>query len=99
MHKFKAKNLQELADELNDILYGIDEENGEDPQHIYDSDSLPTFGGEEPKNTLGVYSWDEENLLWYDFDGAFSKYRIIPKEDWWYDLDEENEIDQPTYTY
>jgi hypothetical protein len=25
--------------------------------------SLPTFGGDEPKSTLGVWSWDETRLL------------------------------------
>jgi len=101
MKKFKAKNLQELMDEVNkleseviDYDYPIN-----DPQGHYDATSLPTFGGEEPKNTLGVYSWDATHIMWYDADGAFSKYRIIPKEDWFYDLDEENEIDQSTYTY
>lgn len=38
---------------------------------IYDVTSLPTYGGEEPYDTLGIYSWDETRLLYCDGpDGA-----------------------------
>lgn len=30
---------------------------------IFDFTSLPTFGGEEPSDTNGIYSWDTKNLL------------------------------------
>ena len=26
-------------------------------------DDLPTFGGEEPEDTTGIWSWDEKNVL------------------------------------
>jgi hypothetical protein len=30
---------------------------------ILEWDSLPTFGGVEPDSTLGVWSWDEKNMI------------------------------------
>jgi hypothetical protein len=45
------------ATSLNDLLSNI--RRGD----IDLSDNLPTFGGEEPANTLGVWSWDETSLL------------------------------------
>ena len=62
MKKFKVKNLQELAEELNYIdmrNYGLEE-----PDQIkFDYSSFPTFGGNEPEDTLGIFSWDEKYVL------------------------------------
>ena len=33
------------------------------PDDIVRMDLLPTFGGDEPSNTLGVWSWDPECVL------------------------------------
>jgi hypothetical protein len=44
---------------------------------IYDPDSLPTFGGEEPGDCLGVYSWDPESVLVYEGGGD---WRIEPRD-------------------
>ena len=51
----KVKNLKELLAKLREMT----------PAELNDVDmtSLPTFGGEEPKDTAGVWSWDEKNLL------------------------------------
>lgn len=42
-----------------------------------DVTSLPTFGGEEPADTLNVYSWDAERLL-VDANG---EWEIVPRPD------------------
>lgn len=51
-----AKNLQDLLAALRAA-----EAAGEAAQ--IDMASLPTFGGEEPADTNGVWSWDSNNLL------------------------------------
>ena len=66
MKKLKATNLQELADELNAIARKYKDNYytpQHDPQGVYDSSSLPTFGGKEPDDTLGIFSWDEKHFL------------------------------------
>ena len=81
MKKLKATNLQELADELNaiDQKYKDNYYTPEhDPQAVYDSTSLPTFGGKEPEETLEIYSWDETNFLRYDDNIGWN---ITTKED------------------
>ena len=54
LHNFKSKNLQELADELNQIDLG-----GEDAFHFF---PYPTFGGKKPKGE-GNFSWNETHRL------------------------------------
>jgi len=81
MRKLNATNLQELAEELNAIdqeCVDHNFEDGFDPQYLYDATSLPTFGGEEPEDTLEIYSWDEKNFLRYD-DSA--SWNIIPRKE------------------
>jgi hypothetical protein len=34
-----------------------------DPAAVYDATSLPTFGGDAPNDTSGIWSWDEKALL------------------------------------
>lgn len=41
-----------------------------------DETSLPTFGGEDPPDTTGVWSWDETRLL---VGPCFSELEIIPR--------------------
>ena len=68
-----AADLEELAEALQaaDVLEAVLIEHapyfalGE----IYDPDSLPTFGGEDPGDCLGVYSWDPESVLVYEGGG------------------------------
>jgi len=37
-----------------------------DMEGLIDITSLPTFGGSEPTDTLGVFSWDDARVLIYD---------------------------------
>lgn len=49
------KNAASL-DELLDVLRAHDTRDA-------DLSDLPTFGGEEPSDTMGIFSWDEGRLL------------------------------------
>ena len=49
-----------LATDL-DTLLALMKEHGTDDR--IDWCSLPTFGGPQPENTSGVWSWDETRLL------------------------------------
>lgn len=50
-----ATNLKELIIELRNM--------SADELAAVDMTSLPTFGGEEPTNMAGVWSWEETSLL------------------------------------
>lgn len=50
-----ANNLDALRDALNEAT--------EEEIWAVDMTSLPTFGGTEPHDTEGVWSWDESRLL------------------------------------
>jgi hypothetical protein len=41
-------------------------------------EDLPTFGGDEPKCTLEIYSWDKERLLVNQGRG----FKIVGRRDW-----------------
>lgn len=41
---------------------------------------LPTFGGNQPSDTSGVWSWDQDHLLVGE--GRFSEWRIVERADW-----------------
>jgi hypothetical protein len=45
-------------------------------EEVVDLTSLPTFGGEEPEDTEGVFSWDKERLLAFD-----SRWEIVLREE------------------
>ena len=42
-----------------------------------DWSDLPTFGGDEPEDTMEVWSWDEDNLLIGS--GSITEMEIIPR--------------------
>lgn len=78
-------------DELFDILCAAPTEKNTEAQGRYaeahglphahgeiDWTSLPTFGGEEPANTRGIWSWDETRLLV----GWDSAMRIVTRSEW-----------------
>ena len=61
----EARTRIESAATLADLLDALRETrdlDGEDRDEI-DWSMLPTFGGEEPDSTRGVWSWDTESLI------------------------------------
>ena len=48
------KTLDQLAQAIKDGVIN---------QHEYDFSDLPNFGGVEPEDTAGIWSWDEDRLL------------------------------------
>lgn len=69
-----ASNLDDLAEALNSLA-GIDPDLREAVEDEIDMTSLPTFGGPEPDDTLGVWSWDETRLLV----GDSQPFEIVPR--------------------
>ena len=62
----EAKTLEELCEALNKLAFNY----GRNEEHEFflcnDLTSLPLFGGKEPLNTEGLWSWDEESFLVYE---------------------------------
>lgn len=54
-------------DELCDTLNEVDDET----MGLIDTSSLPTYMGAEPRETEGVWSWDETRLLTTDCNGVY----------------------------
>ncbi len=52
--------IDDLGDLLRVLRMGADEVRDENGRHL---DELPVFGGTEPDDTIGVWSWDAERLL------------------------------------
>ena len=74
-------SLQELCDWLNEVEaenIDLDEYCKEKGIDLYD---LPCFGGKEIKDTLDIYSWDEDNILVPNDDGDpnLEPWFIIPR--------------------
>lgn len=57
--QIQLKQSKNLTDLLNNLIELHQDGREEEIQMC----SLPFFGGQEPEYTLGVWSWDEENLL------------------------------------
>jgi len=62
---FRATTLEELCDHLNEMQEITDACN-QNLGDIIRLDSLPTFGGEEPADTIGIFSWNATHFLRYD---------------------------------
>tara|TARA_R110000868_G_C10586358_1_gene739146 strand:+ start:73 stop:321 length:249 start_codon:yes stop_codon:yes gene_type:complete len=59
-----ATSLDDLADILNSYPSTYELGDGEPRlDEIADLAGLPTFGGTEPSDTSGIWSWDETRLL------------------------------------
>ena len=56
----EPSNLEELLEILkaNGDWAGSPQNHGE-----LDYSSLPTFGGDEPSNAAGIWSWDEDSVI------------------------------------
>jgi len=58
----RAESLIQLHAILNQIeVFNLDKE--ETDKIIVDYSALPNFGGEEPEDTTGIFSWDNVDLL------------------------------------
>ena len=65
----KAKSLPELCDDLNELNQNYGKLGTNEFFLSNKFTSLPTFGGDEPFNTEGIYSWNKDFYLVY-VDGA-----------------------------
>ena len=58
----RAESLIQLHAILNQIdVYNMDKQEPE--EIVVEYSDLPTFGGDEPEDTTGIYSWDKDELL------------------------------------
>ena len=73
---YEAKSLRELRDALHraEDLIG----RGYDVELDIDLTWLPVFGGLEPSDTLGIFSWDPTHLLEPGLNGGWT---IDPRPD------------------
>jgi len=62
-----AASLEDLMDILSEL-----ERNGE----VYDSSSLPLFGGPDIEDTSEVWSWDEDSVI---VGAGFSDWEIVSR--------------------
>tara|TARA_R110000868_G_scaffold12045_1_gene58478 strand:- start:42 stop:488 length:447 start_codon:yes stop_codon:yes gene_type:complete len=77
-----ATSLDDLADILNSHP-SLDELGDGEPRldEVADLAGLPTFGGTEPADTSGIWSWDETRLLVTGGDESFSIEERGERED------------------
>jgi hypothetical protein len=75
--ELKSKNLDELLQNLREIADADGTRDWAENAGI-DLTSLPTFGGDEPDDTGGVWSWDENRLLVGD--GSFEDWEIVSRD-------------------
>lgn len=81
-----APTLADLCETLNDAddEYSAAVRDGEDADDLrvdvrYDITSLPTYGGTEPSDTTGIYSWDADGVLCV-LDHGDRPWTISPRE-------------------
>jgi hypothetical protein len=72
----ESKNLVELAELLNQ--FGASEADYDQQEYKnLDLSNLPTFGGAEPTDTDGIFSWDQDNYLI-----AGNDWEVISREEY-----------------
>lgn len=76
-----ASCLSELLEAIDEAYNAILNEAYDTIQYTHELDrlmaDLPTFGGEEPKDTASVWSWDEDDLLVGEGD-----FEIVSRAEW-----------------
>lgn len=70
----KAVNEARDIFELCDVLNRYEEVAGVRLEDVVDLCDLPTFGGDWDCRAVGVWSWDEENILVWD-----DAYAVVPR--------------------
>jgi hypothetical protein len=73
-----AASLYDLLVALRTLEAAIPSEDRVDTYGI-DICELPTFGGDAPKSTDGVWSWDEDQLLVGE--GSFTEWDIVDRRE------------------
>ena len=63
-----ARNMIAAATSLSGLRDALVDIEAADPELSadYDYSDLPTFGGDEPADLAGIYSWDENSILTWD---------------------------------
>ena len=74
-----ARDLDALCSVLNAICASTPVDERPDYGPYMTSKDLPAYGGEEPKSTAGIYSWDATRLLVPDEEAPRGGWRIIPR--------------------
>lgn len=82
-----CKSLYQLCKELNEITTELRDADDE-PRCLGDVinlTNLPTFGGAEPASTLGIWSWDDDEMLiegngGRDHYGVFCAFEIVDRD-------------------
>ncbi len=59
---WSSRNLRDLRDNLEELEKAL-EDRVEKIEELVDLSNLDTFGGEDPDDTSGIYSWDETDQL------------------------------------
>lgn len=76
-----ATSLDDLLDRINECDQALSDREanptGTRVTDVVDMTSLPTFGGQEPADTIGVWSWDESRLLVGE-----GNLEIVDRADW-----------------
>ena len=75
----KSDNLQELCWILNGFYRSDDEKEKDLYNNHVDLSDLPTFGGEKPHNTNGIFSWDKKHFLIFCVYGGWD---IVDRSVW-----------------
>lgn len=80
----KAEARQMIAEattlsQLQTILQTYEEECDPDEETLLDYSDLPTFGGPEPEDTTGIFSWDEDSILTVDEQIHSVRWLIEPR--------------------
>lgn len=81
-----AATLEALCDLLGEADAAV--EPGSALEHVIDTADLPTYGGDVPGDTHGIYSWDADSVLVHDtvvFGDATHRcgnWQVIPRDDW-----------------
>lgn len=81
VQKLRAAAARDSLRDLDDVYRAMKNKDiaAMDPQHPEQwSAELPTFGGPEPEDTMGVWSWDESRLIV----GEGDNLEIVTREEW-----------------
>ena len=73
---YQSETIRIAVDDLQNLLELLREV---DRDIEADLSNLPTFGGEEPRQTLEVWSWDADHLL---VGSCIDDMKIVDREEW-----------------